>query len=60
MSLRGNNAPKMRIVNQLSSAMGIRRCAEKMQLRCNPVDRHIGMDHSVMINSVKNGKVTVM
>ena len=30
--LRANNAPKIKIVNQLFSAMGIRICAEKMQL----------------------------
>ena len=53
--LRGNYAPKIEIVNQLSCVMGIRRCAEQMELNLpTPVD------HSVTITSVKNGKVTVI
>ena len=51
--LRGNNAMKMQIVKKLSSAMGIRRPAEKIQ------SIHPALGASVMITSVKNGNMTV-
>ena len=51
--LRGNNAMKMQIVKELSSAMGIRRPAEKIQ------SIHPALGASVMISSVKNGSMTV-
>jgi len=51
--LRGNNAMKMQIVKKLSSAMGIRRPAEKIQ------SIHPALPTSVMITSVKNGNMTV-
>ena len=51
--LRGNNAMKMQIVKELSSAMGIRRPAEKIQ------SIHPALPTSVMITSVKNGNMTV-
>ena len=57
--LRGNNAMKMQIVKKLSSAMGIRRPAEKVHwIRKNSI-LHSALGASVMITSVKNGNMTV-